>query len=477
MNRRRLLKLVTSTAATSLLGLFLHVPARAAAPRDLRFRALRHGSPVGDHSVAFRLDRERLTVATHIDIMIKVLFFTALRFKHDAEEVWQSGRLLSVKSTAADNGARLQVSGYAVGDGFRILGADGLFLAAAHLLTSNTLWDRRLVRESRLIDVQHGGEVGLVAKLLGEEQVDTPQGKVRADRHQIITPNYAGSLFYDGDGRWIKGVIEQHGEILEYALATWESRDRLAAGDRRRRRWHLGRRAPGLHARGGSARCGDRHGEPERHCILFTGHADAFTIVARRELGIRSAAELRGTRINMGSPGSGEQVSMERIMAVLGVTQKDFAEVHELSLAEQHRTLCANELDAMVYSVGHPNGLIQDVVRMCRGVLVDVSGPPIDDMLSRHPEYERSVIRGGTYLDNPVDVQTLGVRAVIVTTTRLSDTLAYAITKAVFDNFEDFRRLHPLFAMLSVDDMVDVAGRAPIRTGAARYYRERGWVP
>jgi TRAP transporter TAXI family solute receptor len=218
-------------------------------------------------------------------------------------------------------------------------------------------------------------------------------------------------------------------------------------------------------------------GPDTRLRVLFIGHADAFTIVARRELAIHSAAELRGRRINMGSPGSGERVSMARILAALGVARKDFAEVRELSLAEQHRALCANELDAIVYSVGHPNGLIQDVVRMCRGVLVDVGGPLIDDMLSRHPEYERAVIRGGTYFGNPVDVQTLGVRAVIVTTTKLSDALAYEITKAVFDHFEDFRRLHPLFAMLSVDDMVDVAGRAPIHAGAARYYRERGWVP
>jgi TRAP transporter TAXI family solute receptor len=90
--------------------------------------------------------------------------------------------------------------------------------------------------------------------------------------------------------------------------------------------------------------------------VLFAGYANAFTIVARRELGIRSAAELRGKRINMGSPGSGERISMTRIMAALGVTGDDFAEVHELSLSEQHRALCARELDIIVYSVGHPNG-------------------------------------------------------------------------------------------------------------------------
>ncbi len=219
MNRRRLLALVAAAGVTPFLG-FPPVPARAAAPRDLRFLAVHRGKEVGEHRVVFRPDGDRLTVTTHVDITIKILFFTVFRFRHDAEEVWQSGRLVSVKSTTDDNGTLSEVSGYAAGDGFRILGEDGPFLAAAHLLTSNTLWDRRLVRESRLIDVQHGGEIGMVAKRLGDEAVDTPQGPVRAERYQIITPHYAGSLFYDGDGRWVKGLIEQQGEILEYALAN-----------------------------------------------------------------------------------------------------------------------------------------------------------------------------------------------------------------------------------------------------------------
>lgn len=194
--------------------------AHAAAHRDLRFRALRHGSPIGEHRVTFRRHGDRLTVETRVDIAVKVLFFTAFRFKHEAEEVWQSDRLLSVLSTTDDDGTLLQVSGHAVMDGFRIIGADGPFLASPRLLTSNTLWDRRIVRESRLIDVQHGGEIGLVVKPLGDEQVDTPQGPVRASRHHMITPYYAGSVFHDSDGRWVKGLIELKGELVEYALAT-----------------------------------------------------------------------------------------------------------------------------------------------------------------------------------------------------------------------------------------------------------------
>lgn len=103
------------------------------------------------------------------------MFFTAFRFKHEAEEVWESDRLVSVKSTTDDNGTLLQVSGKAVADGFRIIGADGPFLASAHLLTSNALWDSRIVRETRLIDVQHGGEIGLVTNQLGDEQVAPPR--------------------------------------------------------------------------------------------------------------------------------------------------------------------------------------------------------------------------------------------------------------------------------------------------------------
>lgn len=211
--------------------------------------------------------------------------------------------------------------------------------------------------------------------------------------------------------------------------------------------------------------------------MLFAGHDEMLTVVVRRELGIRTVAELRGKRINIGTPGSWQRASMERVMAALGLTRSDFGDVRELSPAEQNRAFCADELDGIVYSVGHPNGLIQDVTRTCGGILVDVSGPGIDRMLSEYREYERAVIRGGTYPDNPADVRTFAVRAVVITSTRVSDTTAYEITRAVFDNFDAFRRLHPAFETLSVADMVQSSGRAPIHAGAVRYYRERGWLP
>ena len=211
--------------------------------------------------------------------------------------------------------------------------------------------------------------------------------------------------------------------------------------------------------------------------VLFTGQTEAITIVARGELQIRAATELRGKRINLGSPGSGERVSMERVMAALGFAHTDFAETRELPLAQQHDAFCANALDAIVYTVRHPNGLVDDVIRSCGGVLVDVGGPKIDGLLSTHPEYSRSVIPGNTYSNNAQPVTTLGVRTAIISTTRLPETVAYEITKTVFENLDDFRRLHPDFATLVARDMVPAGAVVPVHSGAARYFRGRGWLP
>ena len=161
---------------------------------DLRFRALHRGSQVGEHRVTFRQHGD-LIVETQVDITIKILFFTVFRFKHRAQEVWQSERLVSVKSTIDDNGMILQVSGYAAKDGFRILGSDGPFLASANLLTSNSLWNSGIVRENRLIDVQHGSEIGLVVTLLGDEQVRTPQGRCAPPAISYSRPTMPAASF------------------------------------------------------------------------------------------------------------------------------------------------------------------------------------------------------------------------------------------------------------------------------------------
>lgn len=186
-------------------------------PRDIRFIALWQGSPVGEHHVTFRMEADRVTVSTRIDITVKVLFFTVFRLKHLAREVWRDGRLESVESTTEQDGAMMEVSGSATGQGFRIVGSEGPYLADGHLMTSNSLWDIRVVRETRLIDVQHGGEIGLFSRPQGDTQLGLQQESARqASQYYLITPYYAGRVFYDGDQRWVRALIEYKGETVEY---------------------------------------------------------------------------------------------------------------------------------------------------------------------------------------------------------------------------------------------------------------------
>ena len=78
------------------------------------------------------------------------------------------------------------------------------------------------------------------------------------------------------------------------------------------------------------------------------------------------------------------------------------------------------------------------------------------------------------YAGNPDDVRTIGTQAVLVTSTDQSDELAYGVVKAVFENFADFRRLHPALSTLDIKDMVPSEAVMPIHPGALRYYREAG---
>ncbi len=210
---------------------------------------------------------------------------------------------------------------------------------------------------------------------------------------------------------------------------------------------------------------------------LFAGPQELFTVVARRDSRIRTAADLRGKRVNLGDPESRQRVIMERFMTALGLTKNDFAEVLEVSQAEQNRAFCANEIDVTIYSVSHPNGQIEYVTRICDGILVDAGEPGVDRIVSTSEGYERAVIAGGTYLSNSADVRTFGVRVAIIAGPRVSDTVAYEITKAAFDNLKDFQQLHPDFEKLSFADMVRSINSIPVHPGAARYFRERGINP
>ncbi|MEH6564432.1 MAG: TAXI family TRAP transporter solute-binding subunit [Halopseudomonas sp.] len=209
---------------------------------------------------------------------------------------------------------------------------------------------------------------------------------------------------------------------------------------------------------------------------LFALHGEPLTIVARRDADITGVKDLKGKRVNIGNPGSGQRDTMDVVLEALGWTVKDFSLASELGAAEQAAALGDNNVDAMVYVAGHPNGSIQEATTTVDSVLVSVDGPEIDKLVGDRSYYAKAVIPGGLYRGNDEDVNTFGVRATLVASDEVSDETVYQTVKAVFENFDRFKRLHPAFATLKEEQMIKEGLSAPLHDGAVRYYKERGWM-
>jgi len=209
---------------------------------------------------------------------------------------------------------------------------------------------------------------------------------------------------------------------------------------------------------------------------VFSVHPEPFTVVARADAGVTNFDDLKGKRVNIGNPGSGQRGTMEVLLAAKGWTTDDFALATELKAAEQSAALCDNQIDAMVYTVGHPSGSIQEATTACDSVLVTVNGPEVDSLIADNSFYRSATIPGGMYRGNDNDTMTFGVGATFVTSADVSEEAVYTVVKSVMENIDDFRKLHPAFANLDPKEMATAGLSAPLHPGALKYYKEAGLI-
>ena len=209
---------------------------------------------------------------------------------------------------------------------------------------------------------------------------------------------------------------------------------------------------------------------------VFAVHPEPFTVLARKEAGVAKFEDFKGKRFNLGNPGSGTRSSMEQLLAEMNWSPKDFSLAAELKADEQGPALCDNKIDGFYYGVGHPSAAIQDPTTTCGAKLIPLTGPAIDSLLKKFPYYAVATIPGGMYANNPNPTTTYGVRALMVTSAKQPDEVVYQLVKAVFENFDEFKKLHPAFANLVPADMIKSGISAPLHPGAVKYYKEKGWM-
>ena len=209
---------------------------------------------------------------------------------------------------------------------------------------------------------------------------------------------------------------------------------------------------------------------------MFSVHPEPFTLLVRGDSGINSFEGLKGKRVNIGNPGSGQRATMEVVMEAFGMKASDFSLASELKGSEMAAAICDNKIDAMIYTIGHPAAAIKEATTSCSVKLVNVSGAPIDKLVNDNDYYRVAVIPGGMYTGNPKDTTTFGVGATFVTSTDVPNNVAYIVAKATMTNIETFRKLHPAFANLDPKTMVSDGLSAPLHPGAVKAYKELGLI-
>lgn len=224
-------------------------------------------------------------------------------------------------------------------------------------------------------------------------------------------------------------------------------------------------------ARAGSGPFGDA-AQPKLRA-LFGVYPETLTIVARDGVGIATLEDLKGKRVGIGTPDSGTRLTLDAVFGALGIRREDLKAALEPEIVAMPPLLCENRMEAFGFVGGHPNPILEDATTGCAAHIVPVAGPRIDALVASHRHVFKTVVPGGIYRGNPTPQPTIGTMASIVVSADLPDDVAYAVTRAVFENFDDFRKLHPALATLTkAQALRDNA--VPFHSGAERYFQEAG---
>jgi hypothetical protein len=208
---------------------------------------------------------------------------------------------------------------------------------------------------------------------------------------------------------------------------------------------------------------------------VFSIHPESICLIASKRSNIRTLSDLKGKKVNLGNPGSGQLQNSKDVLSAMGLNEND-VHAEYVKAIEAPGLLQDERIDAFFYTVGHPNGNIKEATSgRVRVFIIPVCGSGIDNLLAKRPYYTKTIIPREFYPNalNTGDIESIGVKATFITSREVDEDIVYAITKVVFENFEEFRTLHPAYRVLTREHMLKGL-TAPIHEGALRYYMEAG---
>ncbi len=204
-------------------------------------------------------------------------------------------------------------------------------------------------------------------------------------------------------------------------------------------------------------------------------YPELFTLVSRKDASINNIMDIKGKRINLGNPGSGNEATALAMFDALGINKTDLAFAGALKASEMPDALRDNKIDGYFYMVGHPTANIKDASNSVDVKIVPIEGDVINKFVKANPYFAQANVPGGIYKGNDADTPTFGVKAVLVTSTDVSDEAVYTVVKQILENFDSFKSLHPAYANITKESLLDGLS-AELHEGAKKYFKEAGLI-
>jgi TRAP transporter TAXI family solute receptor len=205
---------------------------------------------------------------------------------------------------------------------------------------------------------------------------------------------------------------------------------------------------------------------------VFSAHPETVLLVARADAGIKKVADLKGKRVNIGNPGSGQRGNAKDVIRIYKLKG---LRTQGLQQGQASRALIDKKIAAFFYTVGNPAAAIEEPANSTAIRIISINAPAIRTFVAARPYYVMTTIPAGTYKGVNYPVETYAVKATVVTSAKVSADKVYDVVKTVFEHLDELKKAHKAFAILKPADMLKGL-TAPLHEGAMRYYKERGWI-
>lgn len=205
---------------------------------------------------------------------------------------------------------------------------------------------------------------------------------------------------------------------------------------------------------------------------LASMYANMIQIVTLSESGINSLEDLRGKRVSIGAPGSGNEVNSSQVLNSNGITYDDIDE-QRLNFNETAEALANGDIDAGIWSVGAPTSSILNLATTHDIRIIALTDAEIAAVTTAFPTYSRTTLAGGVYEGVDEDLPVLGLANVLIAAANMDEEQVYQITRAIFENVDDLKAIHPAANQTTVALTLG-ATPIPLHPGAIRYFEEIG---